>query len=56
MIHIFVGIAAIAWGLWRMLPDWMFFSEILKTLLFFCLVGFGVVAIAAGSRKLRANR
>jgi len=52
MIHIIIGILAIAWGIWRILPDWMFVGEILKVLLFVVFVIFGVVAVLAGLRRI----
>ena len=55
MIHIIIGIAAICWGIWRMLPDWMFIGEALKVLVFVALVAFGVVAVLAGLRRFTAN-
>lgn len=53
MVHVIIGILAIIWGIWMMLPDWMFFGEILKVVLFVGLVGFGVVAVLAGLRRFR---
>ena len=55
MIHIIIGIAAICWGISRMLPDWMFIGEALKVLVFVALVAFGVVAVLAGLRRFTAN-
>lgn len=56
MIHIIIGILAIICGIWWMLPDWMFTSEILKMLVFVGLVVFGVVAVLAGLRRFKAER
>jgi len=53
MIHIVIGVAALAWGMSMMGPDWMFTSEILKLVGCALLIGFGVVAVTAGIRKLR---
>ena len=56
MVHIIIGIAAITWGVWRMLPDWMFVGEILKIMAYLGLVGFGVIAVLAGLRRFRTNK
>ena len=55
MIHIVIGIAAIIWGAWKILPDWMFVGEVLKILIFVALVMFGIVAVSAGLRRVRTN-
>ena len=56
MIHITIGILAIICGIWWLLPDWMFTSEILKILVFVGLVVFGVIAVLAGLRRFRTER
>ena len=55
MVHIIIGTVAIAWGIWRMLRDWMFVGEMLKITVFLGLVAFGIVAVLAGLRQFRAN-
>ena len=55
MLHCVIGILAIICGIWMMLPDWMFLGEMLKMLVFLTLVGFGVLAVLAGFRRLRTN-
>ena len=55
MTHIIIGILAIICGIWWLVPDWMFTSEILKILLFAGLILFGIVAVLAGLRQLRAK-
>ena len=54
MVHAIVGIAALALGIWTMSANWMIFAEVAKLLLFLGLVVFGVVAVLAGVRRLRA--
>lgn len=56
MVHVLIGIAAIAWGLWMLGPDWMFAGEILKLVACLGLIGFGIVAILAGLRKFSTNK
>lgn len=56
MVHILIGILAIVLGIWRMLPDWMFFGEMLRILLFVALVGYGVISILAGLRQLGTRK
>ena len=56
MVHIVIGIVAIAWGIWKLRPDWMFAGEILKLVACLGLIGFGIVAILAGLRKSRTNK
>ena len=55
MVHVIIGVAAICWGMWKLSPDWMFVGQVLKILLFVALVGFGLLSILAGLRRLRAN-
>jgi hypothetical protein len=55
VVHIIIGIVAISWGIWRILPDWMFVGEALKVLVFAALVAFGVLAVLGGLRRLRTD-
>ena len=55
MIHIIIGVLAIAWAVSRMLPDWMFVGTVLKVVLCLGLIMFGIVALAAGLRRLTTS-
>ena len=55
MIHIIIGILAIAWAIWSMFPDWMFIGEVLKILFYVALILFGIVAVLAGLRRVKAS-
>jgi hypothetical protein len=56
MIHIIIGVLAIICGIWWLLPDWMFTSEILKMLVFVGLIVFGVIAVLAGLRRFGTEK
>jgi len=56
MVHVVIGILAIAWGIWMLLPDWMFAGPVLAVLAYIGLVAFGIVAFLAGTRQLRTNK
>ena len=53
MLHIIVGIAVLVFGLWGISTSWVISVEILKMLVFVGLVGFGIVAVLGGIRKIK---
>jgi len=55
MVHILIGVLAIGWGIWNMLPDWMFVGEVLKILVYLALIMFGAIAVLAGLRRFKAS-
>ena len=56
MLHIIVGIAILALGLWGISTSWVISVEILKMLAFVGLVGFGIVAVLGGVRKIKTAK
>ena len=55
MVHIAIGVAAIVAGAWWISTDFVIFCEVLKTLAYLGVVGFGIVAALAGIRQFRAT-
>ena len=55
MAHLVAGIAALVFGIWATLANWMIFAEVAKLLLLLGLVVFGVVAVLAGVKRLRTS-
>ncbi len=55
MLHIVVGIIAIVIGLWGIMGNWYMFKDILVTIVPLAVLLFGIVAVLAGIRKMRAN-
>ena len=56
MLNIIVGIAVLVFGLWGISTSWVISVEILKMLVFVGLVGFGIVAVLGGARKIKTAR
>ena len=56
MLNIIVGIAVLVFGLWGISTSWVISVEILKMLVFVGLVGFGIVAVLGGVRKIKTAR
>ena len=56
MLHIIVGVVVLAFGLWGISASWVISVEILKMLVFVGLVGFGIVAVLGGVRKIKTAR
>jgi len=55
MLHIVVGIIAIVIGLWGIMGNWYMFKDILVTIVPLVVLLFGIVAVLAGIRKMKAN-
>jgi len=55
MLHIVVGIIAIVIGLWGIMGNWYMFKDILVTIVPLAVLLFGIVAVLAGIRKMKAN-
>ena len=55
MLHIIVGIIAIVIGLWGIMGNWYMFKDILITIVPFLVLCFGIVAILAGIRSMKAK-
>ena len=53
MLHITVGIIAIALGLWGIMRNWYMFVDIIIAIAPLALVGFGIVALLAGIRSIK---
>jgi hypothetical protein len=56
MVHIVIGVAAVVAGVWWISTDFVIFCEILKTLVYLGLIGFGIVAALAGIRQFRSAK
>ena len=56
MVHIAIGVAAIVAGTWWISTDFVLFYEVLKILAYLGLLGFGVVAVLAGTRQFRSDK
>ena len=52
MINLAMGIVLILVGIWGISTHWLMFLDTFRIILFLGLVGFGVVAILAGARKM----
>jgi hypothetical protein len=55
MLHVIVGIIAIVIGLWGIMSKWYMFKDILITIVPFVMLCFGIVAILAGIRSMKAK-
>ena len=55
MLHIIVGIIAVVIGLWGILGNWYMFKDILVVVVPFVVLCFGIVAILAGIRSMKAK-
>jgi len=55
MLHVIVGIVAIVIGLWGIMGNWYMFKDILVTVVPLLVLLFGIVAILAGIRKMKAT-
>ena len=55
MLHIVVGIIAIVIGLWGIMGNWYMFRDILVAVVPLVVLLFGIVAILAGIRKMKAT-
>jgi len=55
MLHVVVGIIAIVIGLWGIMSNWYMFKDILVSVVPLVVLLFGIVAILAGIRKLKAT-
>ena len=55
MLHVIVGIIAIVIGLWGIMGNWYMFKDILVTIVPFAVLCFGIVAILAGIRSMKAK-
>ena len=55
MLHIIVGIIAIVIGLWGIMGNWYMFKDILVVVVPFVVLCFGIVAILAGIRSMKAK-
>ena len=56
MVHIAIGAAAVIAGTWWISTDFVLFYEVLKILAYLSLLGFGVVAVLAGTRQFRSDK
>jgi di/tricarboxylate transporter len=55
MLHIVVGIIAIVIGLWGIMSNWYMFKDMLVAVVPLVVLLFGIVAILAGIRKMKAT-
>ena len=55
MLHIIVGILAIAAGLWRISYSWYMFKDMLAAILPLAFICFGIVALLAGIRSTKTD-
>jgi hypothetical protein len=55
MLHIIVGIIAIVIGLWGIMGNWYMFKDVLITIVPLLVLLFGMVAILAGIRSMKAK-
>jgi len=55
MVHVIVGIIAIVIGLWGIMGNWYMFKDILVSVVPFVVLFFGIVAILAGIRSMKAK-
>ena len=55
MVHILVGIIAIVIGLWGIAANWYMFKDMLVAIVPLAVVCFGMVALLAGIRSLKAR-
>jgi len=55
MLHVIVGIIAIVVGLWGISRSWYMFRDMLVAIVPFAVICFGIVAILAGIRGMKAK-
>ena len=55
MLHMIIGIIAIVVGLWGIANNWYMFKDMLVAIIPFAVICFGIVAILAGIRSLKAK-
>jgi len=55
MLHIVVGIVAIVIGLWGIMGNWYMFKDILVAVVPLLVLCFGIVAVLAGIRSMKAK-
>ena len=55
MLHVIVGIIAIVIGLWGIMGNWYMFKDVLVAIVPFAVLCFGIVAILAGIRSMKAK-
>jgi len=55
MLHVIVGIIAIVIGLWGIMGNWYMFKDTLKAVFPLVVLCFGIVAILAGIRSMKAK-
>ncbi len=55
MLHIVVGVIAIVIGLWGIMGNWYMFKDMLVAVVPLVVLLFGVVAILAGIRSMKAK-
>lgn len=55
MWHVIVGIIAIVVGLWGIARSWYMFRDMLVAIVPFAVICFGIVAILAGIRSMKAK-
>ena len=55
MLHIIIGVVAIAIGLWGIANNWYMFRDMLVSIVPLAVFCFGIVALLAGIRSLRTK-
>ena len=55
MLHVIVGIIAIVIGLWGIMSNWYMFKDMLMSVMPLLVLCFGIVAILAGIRSMKAK-
>ena len=55
MLHVIVGIIAIVIGLWGIMGNWYMFKDVLVAIVPFVVLCFGIVAVLAGIRSMKAK-
>ncbi len=55
MLHIVVGIIAIVIGLWGIMGNWYMFKDVLIAAVPLVALCFGIVAVLAGIRSMKAK-
>ena len=56
MMNLVIGTILVIAGAWGILANWMMFVDVLKMLVFLGLIGFGVIALLAGLRRLKTAK
>jgi len=55
MLHVIIGIIAIVIGLWGIMGNWYMFKDVLVAVVPFVMLCFGIVAVLAGIRSMKAK-